>query len=156
MVALLGVGGYVFWRRYTANRLYFDPTARLESSAWLAPMRLRDLQGDRLVKRQLTIGGPDADIDFGISSVRARLVPTIDGATRIEIAGDKGRVFVNGNPLILGQRLSSGQHVKIGEREFVYLEERDPRASQPARQAREDTGLDKPDPRVTTDPATSH
>jgi hypothetical protein len=156
LVMLIG-GIYFYWRRYSANLLFFDPTARLESSAWLAPMRLRDLQGVRLVKRTLTIGGPDADIDFGIAGVRARLVPTIDGATRIEIAGDQGRVFVNGTPLILGQRLSNGQHVRIGEREFVYFEERDPRAGQLARQSHEETALDKPDPRVATaaDPAAS-
>src|SRR5262249_56589520 len=96
LLVILICGIYFFWRRYSANLLFFDPTARLESSAWLAPLRLRDLQGARLVKRALTIGGPDADIDFGISGVRARLVPTFDGATRIEIAGDQGRVFVNG------------------------------------------------------------
>jgi hypothetical protein len=121
----------------------FDPSARLESSAWLAPMHLRDLQGERLPKQALTIGGPDADIDFGVPGVRARFVPTVDGATRIESVG-AGRIMINDVPLILGQRLSSGQRVRIGERELVYFEERGPQE----RRTRGRTALDKPDPRV--------
>ena len=145
MLAIFGGLGFLALRLIAARRPRFDETARLESSVWLAPVRLYDLQGERMPKASLTIGGPDADIDFGVPGVRARLVPTAHGATRIEAIGDE-RIFVNGMPLILGQRLSSGQRVKIGVREFVYLEERQPGF----RPSQRDGGsaLDKPDPRI--------
>jgi len=140
-----GTGGYFLLRRVVAaRRPRFDPSARLESSAWLAPVRLADLQGESMPKRFLTVGGPDADIDFGVPGVWARLVPMDDGGTRIEMAGEV-KISVNGMPLILGQRLGNGQRVKVGVREFVFLEERQP--NRPLRPERPD-GLDKPDPRV--------
>jgi hypothetical protein len=147
LLVIAGAGGaaaYFGRRVIAARRPRFDASAFVESSAWLAPVRLAELQGDGLPKRFLTIGGPDADIDFGVPGSWARLVPQIDGSTRIERACDE-QIFVNGMPLILGQRLGSGQRVKIGVREFVFREER--RMNQPARHAR-DTALDKPDPRA--------
>lgn len=147
LVALLGVGaaGYVLMRRIAAAVPRFDPSARLESSAWLAPVRLRDLQNGRFPKKTLTVGGPDADIDFGVPGIRARLIPTAGGSARLETAGGAERVLVDGAPVIIGQRLSTGQRVKIGVREFVYLEERDARG----RFAPVNVSvLDKPDPRA--------
>ena len=127
------------------RRPRFNPTARLESSAWLAPIRLCDLQGERMPKASLTIGGPDADIDFGLAGVRARVLPTADGATRLEQVGTGERVFINGMPLVIGQRLGSGQRVKIGVRDFVYREERTPRGRAASGAAGD---LNRPDPRA--------
>jgi hypothetical protein len=127
----------------------FPDSARLESSAWLAPVRLRALQGERRPKRWLTVGGPDADVDFGLPGVWARLLPTADGGVRIESVPDGGKVLVDGLPLVLGQRLKDGARVFMGAREFTFRLE----ASGEAITALRRTGnaaLDKPDPRAAT------
>jgi hypothetical protein len=147
LVAGLGV---LARRTVFAPRWRFDPTARLESSAWLAPVRLRELQGERFPRQSLTLGGPDADIDFGLPGVRARFVPTPDGATRLLVAGEGGQIFVNNQAVILGKRLVTRQRVRIGSREFVYLEERDLTAPTPhgGKQTGGADDLGKPDPRA--------
>ena len=139
--------GFAAWRIIAARIPRFDPSARLESSAWIAPVRLRELQGERLPKRTLSVGGPDADVDFGIAGVRARLIATRDGGTRLEKAGDGESILVNGQPLLLAQRLGTGSRVKIGSREFVYFEERSPRDRAVPGRGR-GSGLDRPDPRA--------
>lgn len=147
LLALLGAGGWAARWFLTTPRPLFDETARLESSAWLAPMWLQDIQGSRLPKRALTVGGPDANIDFGVPGIRARLVPLEDGGTRIEKMGDGAiRVLVNGAPLILGQRLASGHRVQIGQREFVYFEERV--AGRATATGKRKGAFSKPDPRA--------
>jgi hypothetical protein len=112
----------MFGRRYLARGPVgrFSESARLESSAWLAPVRLRSIQGERRPKRFLVVGGPDADVDFGLPKVTARLVPMVDGGVRVEGTVDDVRVTVDGMPVVLGQRLKNGSRVKIGTREFVY------------------------------------
>jgi hypothetical protein len=146
VLGLIGAAGFVVWRRRSTTAPRFDASAQLRSSAWLAPIRLRDLQGERRPKRALTVGGPDADIDFGVPDVRARIVPTDDGGARIETAGSTERVLVNDLPLILGQRLGPGYRVRIGMREFVYTEHRRESTRPPDHE--QASGLDKPDPRA--------
>jgi hypothetical protein len=156
LVGGAGVGLYL-GRRRIAGRLEpwlargpvprFPESARLESSAWLAPVRLRALQGERRPKRWLTVGGPDADVDFGLPAVWARLVPTADGGVRIESVPDGGKVLVDGLPLVLGQRLKDGARVFMGTREFTFRLET---GGEPITALRR-TGhaaLDKPDPRA--------
>jgi hypothetical protein len=125
----------------------FPESARLESSAWLAPVRLRALQGERWPKRWLTIGGPDADVDFGLPGVWARLVPTADGGVRIETVPDGGKVLVDGLPLVLGQRLKDGARVFMGAREFTFRLEAGGAAITALRRTG-NAALDKPDPRA--------
>jgi len=146
LLALALGAAFVAWKMMAARTLRFDPSAQLESSAWIAPVTLLNLQGERMPKRNLTIGGPDADVDFGVEGVRARLVPTEDGGTRIEMAGNREQVYVNDMPLILGQRLGSGYRVRIGVREFVYREDRNPRGR--VTQSAGNAALDRPDPRA--------
>lgn len=122
----LGIG-FIVWRAIVSRIPRFDPSARLESSAWIAPIRLRELQGERFPKRTLSVGGPDADVDFGVAGVRARLIPTDAGGTRLEKAVEGEQILVNDMPLLLAQRLGSGSRVKIGNREFTYFEESLPR-----------------------------
>lgn len=130
LLALLIGGAVLAWPRLqplvgtlTRPRHSFHSTARLESSAWLAPMRLRDIQDEKRLRRALTIGGPDQDIDFGVNGLHARLLPTEGLGTRIEQAG-AGGVLVNGQLVVMGQRLTDGNRVRIGVREFIYYEER--------------------------------
>lgn len=143
----LGTAGYFVLPALVGGTVRFNPSARLESTAWLAPMRLRDLQGERRPKRALTVGGPDADINFGVEGIRARLLPLADGGTRLEMTDSGPRIFVNDMPMIVGRRLSSGQRVRIGTREFIFMEERDPHAVPPPRRGAAGA-LDKPDPRA--------
>lgn len=121
LVALAGAGVF-FGRKYMQRGPVprFTDSARLESSAWLAPVRLRGLQGGRRVKRVLTVGGPDADVDFGLPTICARLLPLPDGGARIEGTSESQRVVVDGLPIVLGQRLKNGARVKIGTREFIF------------------------------------
>lgn len=154
LLGVLGGGGYYLWYNGligASKGPRFRDSARLESSAWIAPKRLGDIQGERRPKKSLTVGGPDADIDFGLPSVMARFYPTNEGDSRIESAGSAGRVTVDGLPLALGQRLASGQRIRINQREFVFLEEHE--ADQPAlsggggRRAATSV-LDRADPRL--------
>ncbi len=156
LVAGAGVSLYL-GRRRLAERLEpwlargpvprFPESARLESSAWLAPVRLRALQGERRPKRWLTVGGPDADVDFGLPAVWARLVPTADGGVRIESVPDGGKVLVDGLPLVLGQRLKDGARVFMGTREFTFRLEAGGESITALRRTGH-AALDKPDPRA--------
>lgn len=156
VVAVAGVGLYLGRRRLSARLESlltrgpiprFPESARLESSAWLAPVRLRALQGERRPKRWLTVGGPDADVDFGLPGVWARLVPTVDGGVRIESVPDGGKVLVDGLPLVLGQRLKDGARVFMGAREFTFRLEAGGKAITALRRTG-NAALDKPDPRA--------
>ena len=128
----------------------FHPLARLESSAWLAPMRLGLIQGEKRPKKFLTVGGPDADIDFGVPGVWARLYPTHDGGVRIEKTTTADRIVVDGVPLVLSQRLKAGAQVQMGTRSFVYRGDKEdgPRVTAFGRYTSE---LSRPDPRGAGD-----
>lgn len=155
VLAVIGIGaGVVYGRRFLPNLLprgkvaQFGPTARLESSAWLAPVRLRAVQGERRPKKYLSIGGPDADIDFGLPGVWARLHPTEDGGARLEALPNKGRILVDGRPIVMGQRLTSGSRVFMNTREFVFRSDAED-ASPPLNALnRRGDALSRPDPRV--------
>lgn len=127
VLGLVAAGAGAMWamkffrgRMETGPLVLFPETARLESSAWLAPIGLRDRQLERRSARRLTVGGPDHHIDFGMPAPHALLVPQEDGGVRIEKASETAQVFVDGMPLVLGQRLADGSRVKMGPREFVF------------------------------------
>ncbi len=125
----------------------FNETARLESSAWLAPARLRLLQSEKRGRRSLTIGGPDADIGFGVQCIWARLTPTEDGGVRLEQTKDAGRLLVDGLPVVLTKRLTDGARVFMGTREFVFRQERVTPFDAASDRGRHDV-LSRPDPRA--------
>lgn len=147
---LFAAAGYTARRVLARRPVYrFHPAARLESSAWLAPMRLEGLQGGRRPRRSLTIGGPDADIDFGLPGVWARLYPTEDGGARLETAPGSGRVLIDGVSVVIAQRLADGARVFMGTREFVYRADGEAgNTTAFGRYHRRDDVLSKPDPRV--------
>ena len=152
VLALGAVGAGAFYgRRWLARgpTPRFSPAARLESSAWLAPVRLRLLQGERRPRRWLTIGGPDADVDFGLPGVWARLLPMDDGGARLEVRPNSGRILVDGVAVVIGQRLKNGSRVFMGTREFVFRTDAEDKSSGAAdRYRHRDNILSKPDPRV--------
>jgi hypothetical protein len=147
--AVVGVAAFYGRRFVPRGRVaQFSPTARLESSAWLAPVRLRAAQGERRPRRSLTVGGPDADVDFGLPGIWARLHPTEDGGARLEAMPGGGRILVDGKPLVMGHRLATGSRVFMGTREFIYRA--DAEGSGPGTTAlnRRADALNKPDPRI--------
>lgn len=156
----LGAAGAAAWfgRRYLARfaplgqAQEFNDHARLESSAWLAPARLRLLQGAGLRRRRfLTVGGPDADVDFGLRGVWAHIHPTDDGGARIEPVSGSGRILVDGVALAAAQRLTTGSRVFMDTREFVYRSDPEAGGSQMSdHQRRRVDALAKPDPRVAS------
>jgi hypothetical protein len=153
-VAGVGVGAF-YGRRYLPALLprspvvQFSPSARLESSAWLAPVRLRTAQGERRPKKFLNIGGPDSDIDFGLPGVWARIHPTEDGGARLEAIPNKGRILVDGKPIVMGQRLASGSRVFMNTREFVFRADADESGPSVTALNRRGHALSHPDPRIT-------
>jgi hypothetical protein len=146
-----GAGAGIWYvRRYrgAGGAPRFNPSARLESSAWLAPMRLRLLQDERRGRRYLTVGGPDADIDFGLPGVWARLYATEDGGVRLEPGQHSGKLLLDGVPVVVGQRLVDGARVFMGTREFVFRVEPEPPSARRPDHARRRDPLAKPDPRA--------
>lgn len=131
LVAVIGavMAAAWYWRgRVRMPRgpaVHFPASARLESTAWLAPKRLSAVQKESRNRRFLTIGGPDADIDFGLPNIWARLYPAANGEIRMEAMPRAGRILVDGAPLVVGQRLASGARVFMGTREFIYRSDAD-------------------------------
>lgn len=126
----------------------FSASARLESSAWLAPMWLQSIQNGRRRLRTLSIGGPDADIDFGVQGVWAYLHPMPDGSVRIE-ATSQGRVAVDDVPLVLAQRLKNGARIHMGTREFIFRSDAEGATNDRVTALRRSNDpLSRPDPRA--------
>jgi hypothetical protein len=158
MFAVVGICAGAFYGRRHIDKLrlllpradvpLFAPSARLESSAWLSPVRLRTVQGERRPKKFLTVGGPGADVDFGLPKVWARIHPTEDGGARLEALPNVGRILVDGKPIVMGQKLSSGSRVFMHTREFIYRS--DAEESSPPINAlnRRGDALSHPDPRA--------
>ncbi len=150
---VLLAGGVLGWLKRDqvlglfAGNPRFDESARLESSAWLAPARLRLLQGERRPKRSLTVGGPDADIDFGVQGIWAQLTPTEDGGVRLEQGKDAGRLLVDDLAVVISKRLTNGSRVFMGTREFVFRQERTRPSAGRSVRSRNDL-LSRPDPRA--------
>ncbi len=149
LLGVVGAAGYRFRRLVWRGRVYaFDDSARLESSAWMFPKRLRELQGERRKRRSLSIGGPDADIDFGLAGEWARLYPTEDGGARLETDRGGAQVMVDGSPVVFGQRLQSGQRVFVERREFVFYAGDEAGALDPSMRYRRADPPASPDPRA--------
>jgi hypothetical protein len=156
-VMAAGAGAFYGRRHVTKVKLLlphpdvpmFATSARLESSAWLSPVRLRTVQGERRPKKFLNVGGPGSDVDFGLPKVWARIHPVEDGGARLEALPNVGRILVDGKPIVMGQRLTSGSRVFMNTREFIYRADAEENAAPVNALNRRGDALSRPDPRAS-------
>jgi hypothetical protein len=156
-VMAAGAGAFYGRRHITKVKLLlphadvpmFASSARLESSAWLSPVRLRTVQGERRPKKFLNVGGPGSDVDFGLPKVWARIHPVEDGGARLEALPNVGRILVDGKPIVMGQRLTSGSRVFMNTREFIYRADAEENSPPVNALNRRGDALSRPDPRAS-------